>query len=196
MKEPKYEVELKLPINDIDVMESKLVNLGAKKINSEIQIDAYLDHPCKSFPETDEALRLRSRVATILNEGVDPPAYAIMELTYKGPKIDPMSKTRVELSVGVDNTDELNEILMYLGFKHVVTIRKKRTFYSIRDITASVDDVEGVGIFLELEQVVDSKAKIEANREELFALVRELGLDPGTSIRKSYLELFNDRNSL
>ena len=196
MKEPKYEVELKLPITDMDTIESKLLDLGAKKVNSEIQIDAYLDHPCKSFPETDEALRLRSRVATILNEGVDPPAYAIRELTYKGPKIDPLSKTRVELSVGVDNTDELNEILMYLGFKHVVTIRKKRTFYSIRDITASVDDVEGVGIFLELEQVVDSEAKIEANREQLFALVRELGLDPSTSIRKSYLELFIESNSL
>jgi adenylate cyclase class 2 len=118
------------------------------------------------------------------------------EMTYKGPKVDPLSKTRVELSVGLDDSREAGLILTQLGFKSIVEVTKIRSFFAIRDITISIDDVVDVGIFLELERVVEDESQIALAREGIFDVVRELGLNPEESIRDSYLEMYLSKNPL
>jgi len=63
-------------------------------------------------------------------------------------------------------------------------------FYKVGDATASLDDVEGVGLFLEIEKLVKSSSDFEKARDEVLRLVGSLGLDPSISIRDSYLDLF------
>jgi adenylate cyclase class 2 len=53
----------------------------------------------------------------------------------------------------------------------------------------SIDDVEDLGVFVEIERVVSTESEIESVRNELFKLADSLGLDPTQSIRESYLEL-------
>jgi adenylate cyclase class 2 len=120
----------------------------------------------------------------------------LTEMTYKGPKIDPLSKTRLELSVGLDDSKEAGLILKQLGFKEVAEVTKIRAFYAIRDITVSIDDVIDVGLFLELERVVDDENQVASARNDIFEVVRELGLNPEDSIRTSYLELYQEDKSL
>ncbi|MHA1577774.1 MAG: class IV adenylate cyclase [Candidatus Thorarchaeota archaeon] len=186
-----FEVEVKLLLNDVKAIESVLVDLGAKRTNSEKQIDIYLDHPCKSFGNTDEALRLRRRVNIGLDsvEAHNLPNTPI-EMTYKGPKIDSTTKTRVELSVGIDDLDVAKALFLKLGFTDAATIKKNRIFYSHGGITVSIDDVEDIGTFLELECVVHSDELIPEAREEIFQLIESMGLNPDDSIRDSYLELY------
>lgn len=186
-----FEVEVKFSLHDVKAIESVLTDLGAKLINSETQIDIYLDHPCKSFGETDEALRLRSRmniVRTSLDEHNIPDAE--IEMTYKGPKIDATTKTRVELSIGVDNLEVAKALLLNLGFKDVATITKNRIFYIHQGITVTIDDVQDVGTFLEIERVVHSEELIHDARKEIFQLIESMGLNPNDSIRDSYLEIY------
>ena len=147
-----FEVEVKVPITDAEVMKQKLHNIGAKTLNSEIQIDSYFDHPCRSFEESDEAIRVRTR-RPIDDRELDP-SHALNELTYKGPKIDKKTKTRLEYSVAVDDTETLSSILESIGFKAVATVTKKRTFYDFRGITISIDDVEQVGLFQNLSRLL------------------------------------------
>jgi adenylate cyclase class 2 len=116
-------------------------------------------------------------------------------MTYKGPKVDPLSKTRLELSVGLDDSREAGLILTQLGFKAVAEVTKIRSFYAIRDITVSIDDVTDVGLFLELERIVEDENQIESARNDIFEVVRELGLNPDDSIRTSYLELYLEKKS-
>ncbi|MHA2379531.1 MAG: class IV adenylate cyclase [Candidatus Thorarchaeota archaeon] len=195
MSETTFEVEVKTPIGDLESIRNALERIGAQQLNSETQADAYYDHPCRAFQETDEALRLRSRLPHPQEPavGVDE-SRPLYELTYKGPKVDPLSKTRIELSVGLFDISTVKSLLVYLGFRHVADMVKKRVFYSLDDFTLSLDEVEGVGDFLEIEQVVDSKGRIEPIREKMFVVLERLGLEPKTSTRESYLEMFLERN--
>ena len=54
-----YEVEVKIPIDDKDKIIEEIKRAKAKKLKSEKESDMYFDHPCRSFSNTDEAVRLR-----------------------------------------------------------------------------------------------------------------------------------------
>jgi adenylate cyclase class 2 len=183
-----FEVEVKAPIEDIEMMTRKLVESGAKELNSEVQIDTYFDHPCRTFVKTDEAVRVRTRRP--LNEQGLATSHAPNELTYKGPKLDKKTKTRIEYSVGIDNTDQLTFILESLDFKPIAKVVKKRTFFELRAITISIDDVEDVGLFLELESIAHQKDEMKSAKKAIFKILGELGIDEKQIIRDSYLEMY------
>jgi adenylate cyclase class 2 len=186
-----FEVEVKVAITDSEVMTQKLIDSGAKVLNSEVQVDTYFDHPCRTFVETDEAIRVRIR--NPLDEQGMAASYAPNELTYKGPKLDKKTKTRTEYSVGIDDTDSIVSILESLSFKTIAKVTKKRTFFDLRDITISIDDVEEVGLFLELESIAHHKDEMESAKKAIFEILDELGIDAKQSIRDSYLEMYMDR---
>jgi adenylate cyclase class 2 len=184
------EVEVKIPIENRKSVENALHRIGAQRLNSETQVDVYFDHPARAFQETDEALRLRSRHPDVDGDESDNAIPAQYELTYKGPKLESRSKSRVELSVHISNIDSARSILENLGFKYVATISKRRVFYTVDSIAISVDDVEDVGLFLELERVVASRRDMNPALDMIFNLIERLGLDSNNSIKTSYLELF------
>ncbi|MFW9965725.1 MAG: class IV adenylate cyclase [Candidatus Thorarchaeota archaeon] len=196
MSESRFEVEVKFPLEETERLRVALLEIGARKLNTETQVDIYYDHPCRSFPETDEAVRIRSRQPHPDPHRVMADDRPLNEMTYKGPKVDPFSKTRVELSVGLDDSREAGMILTQLGFKEIAKVTKIRSFYTIRDITLSIDDVIDVGTFLELECVVEDEDQIVSAREVIFEVVRELGLNPEKSIRDSYLEMYLGKKPL
>jgi len=185
-----YEVEVKIAIDSYEEMEERILDLGAEKINREIQVDSYYDHPCKTFQETDEALRVRSR-QPIGNERTES-SRNLVELTYKGPKVDTTTKTRIETSVNLDDATEIASILENLGFKQVATVIKKRQFFRLPSITISIDEVEDVGLFMELESIAQTE-EVDKARENIFEMMKKLDLDPSKSIRASYLELYVNR---
>ncbi|MDX1746967.1 MAG: CYTH domain-containing protein, partial [Halobacteriales archaeon] len=53
-----YEVEVKIRADHEPVRE-QLAALEATSLGSITQADTYYDHPCRSFVETDEAVRIR-----------------------------------------------------------------------------------------------------------------------------------------
>ncbi|MFX1483251.1 MAG: class IV adenylate cyclase [Promethearchaeota archaeon] len=184
-----YEVEVKVAIEDTELMKQKLVDSGAKELNSEVQIDTYFDHPCRKFVETDEALRVRTR-RPLDKEGITT-SHSLKELTYKGPKLDKETKTRVEYSVGIgDDAEHLFSIFESLNFARITKITKRRTFFELRGITISIDDVEGVGLFLELESIAHQKGEMESAKNAIFELLDELGITVEDTIRDSYLEMY------
>lgn len=184
-----FEVEVKIPIKERSGIEKALLTLGFELLGKETQIDDYYDHPCKSFQLTDEALRLRHHYTEESEDKKTLPPAKSHEITYKGAKIDPKSKTRIELSLDINDSDTAQSILECLGFKFVASVQKRRIFYSKDRITASIDDVDEVGQFLELEIQAESFEEVEPSRDCLLNLMRKIGLNPDRSTRKSYLEL-------
>ncbi len=72
-------------------------------VGTENHRDLYFNSPQCDFRKSDEALRIR-----IKEEGA--------RLTYKGPKLDSQTKSRLELTVHIDNPEEMVQILEALGF--------------------------------------------------------------------------------
>lgn len=146
------------------------------------QIDTYYAVPMRDFAETDEALRLR-RISG--DEGR-------VELTYKGPKIDPGSKARIEYQTDIGDADAIDAIFDALSFQQAATVEKHRERFDRDGFTVTLDNVHGLGEFVEVEAVIDDDSSIEVTREATHEILRSLGLDPADSIRTSYLELLLD----
>ncbi len=182
-----YEVEVKIPIYDQDLIVNKIQQAKGQKLRSEVQSDMYFEHPCRSFSTTDEAVRLRR---TYSENTVPSESDIHVELTYKGPKVDNTTKTRLEYTSIVNDGDSIVSILHHTGFTHVATITKHRVFYDVDGISISIDNVNEVGLFVEFELISHNDDDITNARKRIFALISSLGLDPNKTIRESYLELY------
>ncbi|WP_128475827.1 class IV adenylate cyclase [Halorussus pelagicus] len=175
-----YEVEVKVRADHATVRE-RLAERGAEKVNAVEQEDTYYDAPHREFVETDEALRIRRE------SPADADSFA--ELTYKGPLVETESKTRREVETEVAEGEAAGDILSALGFDPAATVRKERERFAFDGYTVTLDTVEGLGEFVEVETEVEDEASVEAAREAAFEVLSDLGLDPDDQIRTSYLGL-------
>lgn len=153
----------------------KILALGASALRIENHRDIYFNSQVRDFKGTDEALRIR-----IKEDGA--------HLTYKGPKLDRLTKTRLELTSKIEGPEVMEKILVELGFVPSGEVRKRRIKYSLGETILAVDEVEGLGLFLEIE--ISAEEDWAMKRKCILDLKEHLGL--GESIRKSYLELLDE----
>ena len=113
-------------------------------------------------------------------------------LTYKGPLVDAESKTRAEHETAVADGDTAAGILAGLGFEPAAVVEKDRTFFGLDGYTVSLDTVDGLGEFVEVEGEAASEDDVADVREGAADVLRGLGLDPDDQIRTSYLGLLLD----
>lgn len=193
------EVEIKLRLENVEATRDQIARLGGQFHLGLIQHDTYFNMPegLRDFARTDEALRLR-----VTDElAGDPPNYetprvtrTVADLTYKGAKLDAQTKSRKEVRAVIEDAGAMRAILAALGFVEVITIRKERAIHALpwrgREVELTIDAIEHLpGNFMELEVIVDQQGAFAAARDDLLALLRELGFTEEDSIRESYLEL-------
>ncbi|MEF8828340.1 MAG: class IV adenylate cyclase [Haloarcula sp.] len=170
-----YEVEVKVPA-DIEAVSERLDELGAEQVDTVIQTDTYYDAPHRDFAETDEAFRVRRETRK---------GETTAKVTYKGPLLEAESKSREEFETGVEDGDDVDAIVRHLGFEPVATVRKNRRVYEVRAYAVTLDAVDDVGEFVEVERETDGD--IEPVREGAYEVLRDLDLDPDDQRRTSYL---------
>jgi len=173
------EVEIKVKADHKKAL-SILKKIGATKIKFENQSDTYFAAPHRNFSKTDEVLRIRS----LEDQAV---------LTYKGPKLDGISKTREELETPVDGVTA-KRVLNALGFSEAGVVTKKREVFNVGEIIVCLDAVENLGQFLEVEIITNNEKFIETSRRKLFEFLKQFGFEEKDSIRKSYLEMIHEVN--
>jgi adenylate cyclase class 2 len=172
-----YEVECKVASPHEPVRE-RLSALDADAAGTVEQVDTYYDAPHRSFPETDEALRVRRE-----DDGA--------QLTYKGPLVDAQSKTRAEHETAVGSAEEMANVLDALGFVPAATVEKSRERFRCRGYTVALDSVADLGTFVEVEGEAEIEEEIERVRDGARDLLTALDCDPDEQIRTSYLELLS-----
>jgi adenylate cyclase class 2 len=173
------EVEVKAHAPDLLDVALKLKVLGAKWIKEEYQEDIYFNAPHKDFAKTDEALRVRK----VTDDGGKKTF-----ITYKGAKLDEMSKTRIEIEMGVEDPLQAANIFENLGFRAVATVKKHRTIYSMDDLIITLDRVKGAGEFVEIEKDTEEGEDYQDVLKQIFAVYEGLGITEGFE-RRSYLEI-------
>lgn len=181
------EVEVKYRNADRIAAIASLLDWGATLTQERADADLYFQAPDRDLKATDEALRLRRIGAKNF-------------FTYKGPKRDTETKTRTEIEVQLADGDaaaaDAERFLIALGYKPLITVRKKRRVYRFHhegfDLEACFDSVEGVGEFVELEILAD-ESQYESAKATLLAAAAELGLTEKES--RSYLGLLLEAQS-
>ena len=174
--EPLVEYELKFriaPERDLDALLAR-----CRFVRSEAQSDEYFQHPCRDFAQTDEALRIRT-----IGDG--------RWVTYKGARFrrDVKARREIEFPLVEQTAAAFRATLLALGFRSVAVVSKQRHVYLLGDEEETeivVDDVEGLGRFIEIEVVAPS-SQADAASDRLVTLARSWGLEHPE--RRSYLEL-------
>jgi adenylate cyclase class 2 len=174
-REKMLEIEIKARVESLEAIEEKILKRGGLFRKEATQEDLYFNHPGRDFAETDEALRLRR---------VEGRFY----LTYKGAKIDNLTKTREELNLPVGDSDLAAEILTELGFTKVLRVKKRRRYFRLNEFDVMLDNVDGLGNFIEVEK------KGNYRPEELVGFLKGLGINESET--RSYLELLIEEKEI
>ncbi len=166
------EMEIKAFLTDEALQ--KFLELAPKFISLSVQSDIYYNAPHRDFEKTDEALRIR------VSNG-------LAEVTYKGPKIDSETKAREEINVKIDDYQKFDNILRSLSFISIRSIDKVRRQYEFEGANITVDEVEDLGRFLEVEVLVEDN--FDAAKQHVFSILKRAGVEKEKLTRESYLEL-------
>lgn len=172
------EVEVKAKINSFKEMEKKLEEIGATKSKHEFQEDIYFQSPIVDFSQSDEALRIRTTDNNIF-------------ITYKGPKLNQQSKTRKEVEMNIESAAKAKDIFEEIGFKEARTVRKNRQYYTFENFEISLDDVEGLSPYMEIEVSLEDGEDYSKAQDKIFKLFEKLGITEGFE-RTSYMELLEN----
>ena len=175
------EVEVKAKINSFEEMKKKLETLGAEKTKTEFQEDIYFASPIVDFAKTDEALRIRTTDNNTF-------------ITYKGPKLNDEAKTRKEVEMTIESSEKAKDIFEEIGFRKVRTVRKNRQYYRYENFEISLDDVEGLSPYMEIEIEVSEGEDYSEAQNKIFELFEKLGITDGFE-RTSYMELLENLNT-
>ncbi|MDN7023400.1 class IV adenylate cyclase [Methanoculleus sp. FWC-SCC1] len=168
------EVELKYPVPDLAPIRRQLSAWNARPCGRQHERDVYYNAPHRDFAETDEALRVRYTGGDCF-------------VTYKGPKIELKgTKAREEYNLQVESGAACEEIFGRLGFQPTAEVNKLREIFELDDATVTLDEVDGLGTFIEIEVLAEENEEDAADR--VTALAKELGVE-GMPLYTSYLEL-------
>jgi adenylate cyclase class 2 len=174
------EIELKVRISSLEPVRQHLIRLNAQFCGRIHEHDVYYNAPHRDFGVTDEAVRVR-----YTND------HAV--ITYKGAKIKTSAlKAREELNTAVESGEIFEQVLDRLGFKKTAEVNKWRENYILGTMAISLDSVDELGTFAEIEIMAendnsDATAQIEK-------ISKELGIQ-GEPILASYLELLLSKRS-
>ena len=204
------EIEMKFPVDDEKSLRLKLVGLQAVAEPIEQHVDSYYRHPCRDFAATGEALRIRR-------------VNGRPSVTYKGPKEasgaaggddgdggdrgnddgvkgEPRKIRRElewSLAPGDRDGDKMAALLVHLGFSMVAEVPKRRepfeVLYGGRRVTVTIDHVEGLGTFAEVECMAESEADRDVASRMVGDVAARLGLSNAEP--RSYLRMKLEREA-
>ncbi|WP_297074202.1 class IV adenylate cyclase [Thermococcus sp.] len=166
------EVEVKFRV-DFEKTKLKLESLGAFFVGEELQEDVYFSLPLPKL--------LRVRKIENLEKSF---------LTYKEIKDPGRNEEFDELEVEVSDFHTTVEILRRLGYMEDVTVRKRRLVYRLDGVTFELNDVEGLGGFLDIEVISEDVG--EAKRK-IWEVAKRLGLSEEDVEPRLYQELIREK---
>lgn len=161
------EREIKLRFDSVDAARHAVARLDAAPHSARrLQDDRLLDRD-------DALLRTRGCALRIRRDGDE------IRVTFKGPVLPGLMKTREELETRVGNADILTRIFEELGFVPRFRYQKYREEYRLDGVLIAIDDTP-IGVFVELE----------GDEAAITAAAERLGRTPADYVLGSYRTLF------
>lgn len=168
------EIEVKARIGNIKDIITKLKKLGCKMSKPIIQDDtifANYSGPFTKHHPGENILRIRKANNKIL-------------FTVKQSQKNELDA--IEHEIIVDDAKETQSIIEMLGYKEEVRVYKTRIKTNYNGWEICVDDVRGLGKFMEVEELTDEKADGEAVQEKLFCFLETLGIKRTDRVMNGY----------
>ena len=167
------EIEVKARLRDRDTVMQRLASLGCAFKDPIEQEDAvYVEKTGSLEIFLSNKVFLRIRV----NDGSE------VILTAKkrtGPLV------AIEYETTVASKEEVRQILLLMGYQEAVRVHKVRVTTEYQGCEICVDEVEGLGSFIEMEKLTED-GDAEKIQEELFGFFASLGIVEADRVTKGY----------
>jgi adenylate cyclase class 2 len=168
----KSEIEVKAKVEDLSVLISKLEEIGCVFSSPIIQDDYIYNQKgvdLRKGSQGTPVLRVRKQGERII-------------FTLKKDRSNELDCIEKEIDVTDENT--LKEIIELLGFEKTVEVHKKRQKCKFNEYEICLDEVEGLGSFIEVEKMSDEDGgKVQ---KELFDFLKKLGVSEENRILVGY----------
>jgi len=166
-----FEIEVKAKVDNLPEIARKLSKLGCKISAPIFQYDRIYNEKGKINPrgKKGNVLRIRQQEDKIL-------------LTLKKNRTNELDCIEHELEIS--SVEEMENILLQMGYQLAVEIRKTRQKAKYQNYEICLDEVEGLGTFVEVEKITNEPA--EKVQEELFQFLESLGVAKDQRISKGY----------
>jgi adenylate cyclase, class 2 len=162
------EIELKFQLLNPDTVVEFLSSNAEFKYES-FQHDVYYDAPHRDFLENEDNISEWLRIRIEKDKA---------QINYKDwQPHDKSVKTHcIEYETNVDSYESLSHIFDALNFKKLVEVKKTRRAWMYMDTEVSIDSVEDLGNYLEIEYKGDTLADIAEVRHYLHEVAHKLGV--------------------
>lgn len=179
------EVELKFPLLNSNAL-IEFLNLKANAEKEEVQKDTYFTPAHRSFLSANpvsEWLRLRES-----EKGCS--------INYKNwhKEANQKSITCDEYESKIENIQALRKLLESLDFKKMISVNKKRKIWNYKGVEIAIDEVEGLGSFIELE--AKDFSDIEEAKKQLYSILKEINAEVGEQDFEGYPYLLLKKKGL
>ena len=113
------------------------------------------------------------RVRNVLNPETGELQRSLMTLKVEG-------QTKLasdEYEFAVDDGNAARQMLTALGWQEVVTVDKVRLESKTEDYTICIDEVAGLGLFIELEVLIEDSAVVKNIQQQMCNFLKNLNID-------------------
>lgn len=177
MDEPRRNVELKCRCPDLEAVRRRAEALGARDAGLLVQRDTFFTGPLA---------RLKLRVLHPGSHAAGGAGERAELISYERPDREEARTSRYRIAP-VERPDELAAVLEH-ALGACGEVRKQRRLYLLRSTRIHLDEVEGLGSFVELETVLSGQSE-EDGRAELSEIAGGLGIEAEERVAVPYVEL-------
>ncbi len=182
------EVEVKAALENREEVLKNLSDLGVEFGVSKTQDDtvyAIKTDTVEEFLSNDLFLRLR----------VVDNTKTIFTAKYHPERSAENDTSATEYEVEVDSRDTMEKIINLQGYSEAVRIRKTRQTAHYKEWEICLDEVEGLGTFMEVEHLVQEGADVTQVYEDLKVFICSLGVPESTITTSRYDIMLLKKNS-
>ncbi len=175
----KKEIEVKFKVDDFKDLKGKIENLGCTFSEPIFQDDTIFinyNRPFLEFTPNDPFLRIRKTKGQNI-------------LTFKQGE----EMNSIEHEVTVDDPIKMMDILTSIGFRPEVNVKKTRQKAYFNEYEICLDQVEGLGSFIELEKMTEENA--EKVQIEMIQFLLKFGLNENDRVMNGYDTLVYLKNN-
>jgi adenylate cyclase, class 2 len=170
------EVEVKVKINNLDEVEKKFNEIGVNFSDVIEQEDYIYTRPevannMDSIIKDENILRIRKAKGKIM-------------FTLKRPQTGGLDK--IEREVEVSDDAQMKDILEYLGYVKAIEVKKKRKIGKYENYEISLDEVEELGTFFEVEAMVEMDEDSVAVQGKIWEFLKTLSIKKEDEVTKGY----------
>lgn len=174
-----HEIEVKASLADKEAFIEALCAFGCELGDEVTQDDTVYVRTTGSLDEylsNADFLRLR-----VQNDGC-----TLFTIKHHRSRITNLDSAPLEHELEVSSRDTMEKILLLMGYKEAVRIKKIRRKTQYEKWEICVDEVEGLGSFVEIEELLEVNEGVQEVQKRMKAFLAKLGVDVENLLKHRY----------